>query len=48
MARDANILLDFTRLAVAVALLWAGLAWAQVEQQAVQPVQATDSRDLIV
>ncbi len=38
MAKDADGLLDFTRPAVAIALLWAGFAWAQVEQQASQPV----------
>lgn len=39
MAKDAcNSLVRF-RPAVAIALLWAGCAWAQVEQQASQPVQ---------
>jgi len=47
MAKDAQRLLDFVRPAVAIALLWANSAWAQVEQQAVQPVQGIrlDLRD---
>ena len=39
MAKDARKLLVKFRPAVAIALLWVHCAWAQVEQQAVQPVQ---------
>ena len=39
MAKNAHRLPEFVRPAVAIALLWANVAWAQVEQQAVQPVQ---------
>ena len=39
MAMDAEELLVRFRPAVAMALLWAGCAWAQVEQQPVQPIQ---------
>jgi hypothetical protein len=39
MAKDAGDPLDLIRPAVAIALLWANLAWAQVDQQPVQPVE---------
>ena len=39
MANIANRWLGSIRHAVAIALLWANSAWAQVEQQTVQPVE---------
>ena len=39
MAKDAEEPLDCIRPAVAIALLWANLAWAQAEQQPVQPIE---------
>ena len=39
MAKNAHRLPEFVRPAVVIAILWANSAWAQVEQQAVQPVQ---------